>query len=107
MTARGSCRLLVGDGAPGATRLSSGLELGVTGGPDRGRPAGEDVGRGHVADRAVQADGVVVVDPAGDEGAGVVESGGLTGADRVGLDGLVPALDLAVGLRVVRRGPHM
>src|SRR5215208_16201 len=107
MQAKGSCRLLGDLGTTHAAGLAGGLELGVALGPDRLGAAGEGVGRGDVPDGAVETDGVVVLDPAADEGAGLVEGVGLAGSDRVGLDGLVPALDLAVGLRVVRRGPHV
>src|SRR5262245_24277151 len=104
MKASGSCRLLVGSSTSRSAGLTGRSELGVARRPDSGGTAGEDVGGCHVADRAVQADRVVVLDPAGNEGAGVVEGLGLAGSDRVALDGLVPALDLAVRLRVVRRG---
>src|SRR5688572_8623682 len=99
MEARGSRGLLARLGAASDASDAGEVEPTIALGPDRGRAAGEEVGRGDVADRAVQTDGVVVLDPARDEGTRLVDVGGLTGADRVGLDGLVPALDLAVGLR--------
>ena len=60
-----------------------------------------------VADGAVQADGVVVGDVIGHDAAGVVERQRHLDADAIALEGLVPAFDLAVGLRVVGRGSDM
>ena len=57
-----------------------------------------------VADGAVQADGVVMVDVIGHDAAGVVERQRHLDADAFALEGLVPAFDLAVGLRIVGRG---
>lgn len=47
-----------------------------------------------VADGAVEATGVVVLDEAGDEAAGLLQGGGRGQADYVALDRLVVALDL-------------
>ena len=56
-----------------------------------------------VADGAVQADVVVVGGEVAHDASGVVERGGNLLADAVGLEGFVPAFDLAIGLRVVGR----
>jgi hypothetical protein len=53
---------------------------------------------GDVADGGVQAHGVVVLDEAGDEAAGLLEVERGAGADAVVFEGFVPAFDLAVGL---------
>jgi hypothetical protein len=74
----GSCRPLVELGTAKATSFAGDLKPGVAPGPDGGPKSGEEVGRGDVTDRAVQADGVVVLDPAGDECASLVEVLGLT-----------------------------
>ena len=42
-----------------------------------------------------------MVDVVGDDASGVVEVEGDLDADAIALEGLVPAFDLAVGLRVV------
>ena len=62
-----SCRLLVEFGSAKSTKLASGLKPSVTLSPDGGAATGEAVGRRNVADRAMQANGVVVFDPAGHE----------------------------------------
>jgi hypothetical protein len=56
-------------GATNATNFTDGFEPASALGPDRLAAAGEEVGRRDVADRAVQANGVVVLDESGDEGA--------------------------------------
>ena len=60
-----------------------------------------------VADGAVQADVVVMGDEVGDDAAGVVERQRDLDADALALEGLVPAFDLAVALRIVGRGPDV
>ena len=102
-----SCCLLVELGAAQPPDLAGGFQPGIALGPDGGSAAGELIGRGDVADRAVQPDGVVVLDPAGHQRARLVERLGLTRPNSIGLEGLVSAFDLAVRLRVVRRGPDM
>src|SRR5678815_1120164 len=87
--------------------FARGFELAIARGTDLVAATGEEVGRGDVADRAVQADRVVVLDELGDECARLVEGARGTRSDRVGLDGLVVALQLPVRLRVVRRRPHV
>jgi len=59
---------------------------------------------GDVTDGAVQADGVVVVDIIGDENTGLVEGQWHLDADALALEGFVPAFDLAIALRIIRRG---
>ena len=63
--------------------------------------------RGDVADGAVQADAVVVVDEARDDALRFLQGRRLGRTHRVALERLVPALDLAVRLRIVRRGAHV
>ena len=57
-----------------------------------------------VADGAVQADVVVMLDVIKYDAAGVVEGQGRQDADALALEGFVPAFDFAVGLGIVRRG---
>src|SRR4051812_5810966 len=105
---KGSCRrLLVALGAANPAQLPSGLEPAIALGPDRGPACGEEVGRRDVADRAVEPDGVVVLHESGDDSTRLVERRRLAGADGIGLDGLVVALELAVRLRAVRRRPDV
>ena len=61
-----------------------------------------DVGGGQVAEALVVAAVVVVVDEGGDGGLELAGQEVVFQQDAV-LQGLVPALDLALGLRVVRR----
>ncbi len=61
--------LLVGSRATNATSFAGGLELAITGGPDRGRAVSEEVCWRDVADLALQADGGVMRDAASDEDA--------------------------------------
>lgn len=63
--------------------LRAQLELGIAGGPDGRAAPGEEVGRGDVADRAVQADGVVVLDEAGDQGTSHARRACRTSSSRV------------------------
>ena len=75
-------------------------------------PLGEDLplpplqfGLGRdVADGGMQADRVVVLDELADDAACVVQGQRRPGADALFLEDTVPAFDLAVALRVVRRG---
>src|SRR5689334_20603788 len=87
---------------PEATSVAGGLELAVAVGPDGLLTAGQEITRGDVADGAMKADAVVVLDETCDNGVGFVQGSGRGRADRVALDGLVVPLQLAVGLRVVR-----
>ena len=78
----------------------------LTFGEDCLGPAEVDVGRGEIVDALVIADVVVVLDEGADlpfEIAGqviVVEQNAV-------LQGLVPALDLSLGLGMIRRPAHM
>ena len=79
---------------------------------DRARPRSRarvrrEVGRCDVADRAVEPDRVVVLHESSDDGTRLIERRRLAGADGVGLDGLVVALELAIRLRVVRGRPDV
>jgi len=65
------------------TELAGGLEPAIPLGVDLLGAAGEEVSWGDVADRAVEPDIVVVLDEAGDQRAGVVQRGGLDGANGV------------------------
>jgi len=78
-----------------AAELAGLLELAVAFGPDGAFVAEELVTGGDVADGAVEADVVIVVDAGCDGGADAV---GGEGVDGVVLEGAVEALDLAVGL---------
>jgi hypothetical protein len=66
--ARRSCgRLVLVLGAASSPRFPGGFERVIARGPDRGAAASQEVGRRDVAERAVQAGGVVVLDEASDE----------------------------------------
>ena len=60
-----------------------------------------------VADSAVESDVIVVVDKGFHDLPGLFAALGLKPAQGLVLDRAVPALDLAVGLRLVRRGSHV
>ncbi len=60
-----------------------------------------------IADGAVQADVVIVLDVIEDDAAGVIKGQGHLDANRFALEGFVPAFDFAVGLGVVGRGLDM
>ena len=78
-------------------------QLAVAGGEDFRVAAFELVLGGDVADGAVQADGVVMLDVIGDDPPGVVQGQGRQHADAIALEGLVPAFDFAVALGVIGR----
>ena len=63
-----------------AAEVAGSLESTITLGPDLSLTAEELVARGDVADRAVEAPVVVVVDAGGDGGVGVVGRDGVDGA---------------------------
>src|SRR5206468_1866339 len=86
------------------TALAGLGELAVAVGKDLPLTTLEPVLGGDVADGAVQADVVVVGDEIGDDAAGIVERQRHVNADAIAFDSLVPAFDLAVGLRIVGRG---
>ena len=83
------------------------LQFAVAFGKDQGVPSVEFVLRRDVADGAVQADGVVVLDVAGDDPLGVLQGQGCLRPDAIALDGAMPAFDLAIALGVVGRSPHV
>src|SRR5947209_6702348 len=91
-------------GATGATGIASGFELAVTLCPDGLLAPGEEVVRGDVADGAVQADAVVVLDEPSDYRPCLGQGGRRSRTDGVALDGLMVTLELAVRLRVVGCG---
>src|SRR5262249_32002490 len=83
------------------------LEFAVPLGPDGLLPALQ-LGLGRdVADGAVQTHRVVLLHVARHDAPGVLHGQGRLRADAIPLDGPVPALDLAVALRVVRRRAHV
>lgn len=84
-----------------ATKLKGSFELAV--GPEGLLSTGENIVRRDVANRAVQSDAVVVCDEFGDDAACVFERGRVVTADCVGFDCLVPPLDFAIRLRIIRR----
>ena len=99
---------LVMAGLPHALAAFAGLgELAVACGMDGGIVAEQAVVGGDVADGAVQADMVVMVDEIGDDAARLVEGERHLNADAIALEGFVPTFDLAVGLGIVRTGAHM
>ena len=57
-----------------------------------------------VTDGGMESDVVVVIDEFGDEALSLLEVEGGAGADAIGFEGFMPALDLAVGLGVVGGG---
>lgn len=85
--------------------LQPGLgEFFVAGGKDGLVVAEKFVLRGDVTDGGMESNGVVVLDEAGDEAAGLIDVERGAGADAVGFERLVPAFDFAVGLGVVGGG---
>lgn len=89
----------------GEPRLTSKMagdgELATAVGMDGRCSAFEHGVRGDVADGAVQAARVVVDDEDADDAAGIVQRQRRLAADGLGLEGLVEALLLAVGLGIV------
>jgi hypothetical protein len=80
--------------------LSSGLESAVAVGEDEGLTAGEFVAGRDVADGTVVSSGDVVLDEVGGDAARLVDCRGRCGSQGRGLEGLVPALELPVGLGI-------
>ena len=74
---------------------------------DGAMPVGKTVGRGDIAERAVETDLVVVVDEGTGDSFGVFEAQGCLWADGLLLEGTMEALDFAVALRIMRRAKHM
>jgi len=62
---------------------------------------------GDIPDGAVKADGVIVLDELADKTFCILERKGCTRPEAAALEGLMPALYLAVALRVIRRSPQM
>ena len=83
--------------------FSCGFEFAVAGVEDLLLASVEFVLGRDVADGRVQPDGVVVLDEFADDAACVFERQRGTGADAFFLEDAVPAFDLAVALRVIRR----
>ena len=73
---------------------------------DRLGPAEVDVGRGEVVDALVIADVIVVLDEGGDLPFEIAGQVIVVEQDAV-LQGLVPALDLSLGLGMIRSAAHM
>jgi hypothetical protein len=71
--------LLTSGGTREAAAFAGSVELGIPRRPDGRSASREEVGGGDVTDGAVQADGVVVLDEAGDQGASLLERVGLAG----------------------------
>jgi len=76
-------------------------QLAVARGEDFRLPAGQLVGRRQVADRAVQADLVVVFHVTAYDPQRLVQGQRRIGANTLGLDGAVVALQLPIALRIV------
>ena len=85
-------------------QLPSLLEFAVSLRPDLGGLAIHEVQRRNVADRAVQANPVVIFDESFHQAASLFEARGAGRTQGVRFYRLVPTLDLPVRLRVVRRG---
>lgn len=92
-------RLLAPVGAAYAGRLKLAISLR----PDRGVPAREAIVRGYVADRAMQARGVVALHEGADYPARILQAERRLRSHGFGLQRAMPALHLAGRLRVVRR----
>ena len=65
------------------------------------------VHRRNITDSTVQPDVVVVIDEPFNHSSGIVKGKRDTGTDTFPLDGLVEPFQFAVGLRIIRRCPHM
>ena len=72
-----------------------------------GLPAGEHILRRHIADGAVQAHGVVVLHVGLHQAQCIFPRQRCAGPNALRFERLVPARQLAVGLRIVRRRSHM
>src|SRR4051794_15837026 len=101
---RGGLACLLSFGFP---PLAGFFQLAVTGVENLLLPAFELILGREVAEGAVQADGIVVLDEACHDAAGVLQGQGRPGADTIFLENPVPAFNLAVALGVVGRGLHM
>src|SRR5947209_1580211 len=83
-------------GASGFEFLVAGLEDGVLG-------PGQAIGWGDVAERAVEAGGIIMIDELADDALGVFEGERGFGPDRLLLERAMEALQFAVALRVMGR----
>ncbi len=84
-----------------------GFELAIALRPDFLLPTFEHGLGSDVAQGAVQADGVVVLEVTADQAASILERKRAAGTKALGFERLMPAFDLAVGLRVERRSPDV
>ncbi len=83
------------------TSLAGCFQLLIASGKDGGVAAGEAVGRGDIAQGAVQARGIIMVDELADDALGVVDGERGFGADGLLFEGAVKAFEFAVALRVM------
>ena len=67
----------------------------------------EFIRRGDVTDGTVQTRDIVVPDEVGDDALCIGQAQRRFGTNTLPLDGLIPALQLAVALRVERRGANL
>jgi hypothetical protein len=86
-----------------APRFASSFELLIPVLPDHLGATGKEVLWGDVPESAVEADAIVVVDKPSDDPPGLVERARGGGSNGIGLERLVPTLELSVGLRVIGR----
>ena len=70
-------------------------------------PAIQFVHRRYITDDAVQPDVVVVLDEPFNHSSGIVKGKWDAGTNTLALDGSMEPLQFAVGLRIIRRCPHM
>ena len=85
-----------------STALAGGFEFFVAGGVDFILPAGEAVCRGDVADGAMQALGIVVVDEVAGDAVGVFKGQRGFGTDGLLFERLVEAFEFSFGLGMMR-----
>src|SRR5262249_28088575 len=93
--------------ASGRATDTSRLELAIPRRPDLAMPAGQGIVWRHVADGTVQPARVVLLHEVPDHPPRVLQAQRRLGADGLGFQRAVPALDLAIRLRIVRRRAHM
>ena len=79
--------------------FASGFEFLVAGLEDGGVAAGQAIGRGNVAQGAVEAGGVIMIDELADDALGVLKGERGFGPDGVLFEGAMEALQLAIALR--------
>ena len=88
-------------------KVSRRRQFAVALGEDRRVTSGQLVSRRHVADRAVQPLFVVLLDEPPDKLSRFAKRQGRVRSNAIALERLMPAFDLAVALRVVRRRLHV